>query len=313
MVLTSFTHSSLFAFITPPFKESVVAHVFDHRSALPGDVQRTLDNAINRTVKIPQFPNHPAKAPVSFLRQPIIDLPPDSESLANVVLQAWFAAQEELYARVKSHLNTREIDADYPDFVGHQLPGSWAYDDWMSERDRILASHGDLTDDDVALMLCLATGKMPTGTEDISEDKALFNGRGILEEVRSYLEQLPADSPEWSSEVPDFSTFITEIMSLKRAEREGTALRAELDAKISDLRGRHSSDLTYLELDATTWRVFPGLQPSEAAAALGFLSDLDTLLEGYDRSLPVGSSVSQSLSLREEHDNLVPFQVNPDG
>ena len=165
-------------------------------------------------------------------------------------------------------------------------------------------------------MLCLATGKMPTGTEDISEDKALLNGRGILEEVRSYLEQLPADSSEWSSEVPDFSTFITEIMSLKRAEREGTALRAELDAKISDLRGRHSSDLTYLELDATTattWRVFPGLQPSEASAALGFLSDLDTLLEGYDRSLPVGSSVSQSLSLREEHDNLVPGQSETDG
>ena len=158
---TDLRQATLLKFMNPEFEEFVVAHALNHRSELPNDVQGKLDSAINAIVKIPQFPNQPAKAPSSLLKQPIIDQLLNSQSLANAILQTWFFSQETLYATVVSHLHTMQMDVDYPDFSAHQLRGTWSSQDWTSTRDSVLTLRQDLNEDDVALMLCFATGKNP--------------------------------------------------------------------------------------------------------------------------------------------------------
>ena len=46
----------------------------------------------------------------------------------------------------------------------------------------------------------------------------------ILDQARSYLKQLPADSPEWQSAVADFLKDVHAIADAKSAEREAAAL-----------------------------------------------------------------------------------------
>ena len=57
------------------------------------------------------------------------------------------------------------MDVEYPDFVAHRFRGTWSHDDWMAEREAVLAMHGDLSGDDVALMLCFAADKFPAGAK----------------------------------------------------------------------------------------------------------------------------------------------------
>ena len=45
----------------------------------------------------------------------------------------------------------------------------------------------------------------------------------ILNQARSYLEQLPADSPEWRSDVAEFLSAVTRMADAKSAERESAA------------------------------------------------------------------------------------------
>ena len=304
MTLIDFRHAILLDFMTPAFRESVVSHVLNHRDQLPSDVQRKLDSAINKAVKIPQFPNQPARALASFLKQPIIDQFPHSESLVNAVLQSWFASQGALYAKVVSRLHNRDLDVDYPDFLGKQFKDFWTYQDWMAERDAVLTSHEDLNKDDVALMLCFATGKMPTNAEGVSEDQTPSMSHDILERARNYLEHLPAAASEWSNEIPDFLAFVTEIIDSKKVESEVAAVSAALNLQISELQDKHSSDLIYLELNVSLWTAFSGLLLSDLSDAQRKLEELIGLLESYERTPAVGLSVSETLALREEHDNL---------
>ena len=304
MTLRDSSYVAILDFITPVFWESVVSHVLNHRDQLPSDIRRKFDAEINKAVKIPQFPNQPAKAPASFLKQPIIDRLLSSESLVNAVLQSWFVSQETLYALVVSRLHTREFDVDYPDFVGNQLKGSWPYEDWMAEQDDILALHGDLNRDDVALMLCFATGKTPRRGGGISEDQSHQMPRDILEQARRYLVHLPASAPEWSIEIADFLTFLTQLVDAKRVENEVATLREALNSQISKLREEYSGDLVYLELDVSSWAVSPGLISADMSKAHCLLTEFGRLLAGYERSPVVGSSVSETRAWWEEHNDL---------
>ena len=315
MAPTDLRQATLLKFMKPEFEEFVVAHALNHRSELPNDVRRKLDSSINAIVKIPQFPNQPAKAPASLLKQPIIDQLLNSQSLANAVLQTWFFSQETLYAVIVSHLHTMEVDVDYPDFISHQLRGTWSFQDWTSARDSILTSRRDLDGDDVALMLCFATGKKPTGPEDSSEEGSRLMNYDILDIARGYLEQLPADAPEWSSDIPDFLMFVSEIMDAKRVERESLAVGEALSSQISELMNRYSKKVDnielgvsrweYLELDISSWVAPSGLTASDASKYIEILRTFSDLIEEYFLIPKEGPSVSDTRRLRSQQDKVL--------
>ena len=115
---------------------------------------------------------------------------------------------------------------DYPDFVAYRLRGSWPRRDWMSQRDGILAVNGDLDQNDVALMLCFAADKMPTGAEYVAEEETPLMEGDILGQVLGYLEQLPADAPEWKSDVPGWLLSVEELVECQEGRtRVGSTYR----------------------------------------------------------------------------------------
>ena len=294
-------HKSLVELMHSAFKESIVVHVLSHKTELPNDVRRELDVAINSVVRMPQFPNQPAIAPAPLLKDFIIDLLASSEPLANAVFQAWFASQETLYAVVKGYLYSRDMDVEYPDFVAHRFRGTWSHDDWMAEREGVLAMQGDLSGDDVALMLCFAADKIPTGTKPESTDGTDSMSQNALEQALHFLELLPVDAPEWFADVPDFLSSVSEIVDRKRDERESVVAVEALNATIAELH-QFSSHLEYLELDLSNWEAPTSLSSEELAQVHERLKEFSGLLKEYDPVPKMGASISETQRLRDEHD-----------
>ena len=215
--------------MTSEFGESIVTRVLSYRSKAPDGVRRKLDSAINDAVRVPQF-RQSTKAPNSYLLKPVLRKLFYSESLLSTVLKVWSESHHDLHDKVKEHLLSRNIPLAYPDFSAHQLRSYWSYDEWNFEWGQILEKHDNLDRDEVGLMLCYVSGKMPTSREIMTmlPDETLEGGRSseeaqveqastlntnILVETRSYLEHLPAESPAWKSEIPGFLSFVTEILS----------------------------------------------------------------------------------------------------
>lgn len=291
-------HAALVRFMTPKFKASVVDMVLRHKDSLSPEVRQKLDSAVKRSVRIPQYPNHPEKAPASILNQHISDRLFDSEPLANAILEAWFLSQERLYAIIKGYLFTQDIEVEYPDFNTHEFRGEWPEDEWLSMRDEILSANKDLAVDDVALMLCLAADRIPVETQADSQGSNENADEGILDQARRYLESLPADAPEWSIDIPDFLTAAAEISGRKELERESLASIHVLNSEIAGLE-QHRDKLDYLELDTSSWIASTDLPVEEMSSLLG---ELKGRLQDYDPIPPVGSSLSETQRLRKEHD-----------
>ena len=294
-------HKSLVELMHSAFKESIVVHVLSHKTELPNDVRRELDVAINSVVRMPQFPNQPAIAPAPLLKDFIIDLLASSEPLANAVFHAWFASQETLYAVVKGYLYSRDMDVEYPDFVAHRFRGRWSHDDWMAQREGVLAMQGDLSGDDVALMLCFAADKIPTGTKPESTGGTDSMSQNALEQALRFLELLPVDAPEWFADVPDFLSSVSEIVDRKRDERDSVLAVESLNATIAELH-QFSSHLEYLELDLSNWEAPTSLSSEELAQVHERLKEFSGLLKEYDPVPKMGSSISETQRLRDEHD-----------
>ena len=294
-------HANLLSFMTPEFSASVVENVLEHKDKLPSDVRRKLDLAIRAVAKVPRFPYQPERAPAPLLRQPIVDQLVDSGPLTNSIFESWFLSNETLYAIIKSHLFARNIDVDYPDFKEHKFRGTWSYDDWMSTRDDISSAHTDLPIDDLALMLCFATDRTPADfPNDFQGDKEDMYDN-ILDQARRYLEILPADSPEWSIDVPHFLTAVSEIVDKKERERQSFAAVRALNLQMAEL-DQYRDKLNYLELDTSSWRVSTDLPVVNVAEASDQFQELMERLRDYDPEPQKGSSLSETQRLREEHD-----------
>lgn len=294
-------HSALLRFMTPEFRASIVGDVLDHKSDLPSDVRRKLDLVIKAVVRVPRFPNQPERAPTPVLRQPVIERLLDSEPLVNAIFESWFVSKQTLYAIVRSHLFTRDIEAEYPDFNSYEFRGAWSYDTWMSTRDDILSSHDELPIDDVALMLCFAADRLPSDPPADSRGDNEYLEDSILDQARRYLELLPADAPEWFEDVPYFVTAVSEIAEKKEVERESVAAVRALNSQLTEL-DQYRDKLNYLELDTSSWRASTGVPVVNVEEAFGLLRELTDALQEYDPEPRRGSSLSETQRLRKEHD-----------
>ena len=294
-------HAALLSFMTPEFRASVVGIVLEHKEQLPSDVLRKLDLAIKAVIRVPRFPYQPERAPAPLLRQPIVNQLADSDPLANAILESWFLSMETLYAIIKGHLFTKDIEVEYPDFNSQEFRGAWTYDTWMSTRDDILSAHKDLPVDDVALMLCFATDRIPSDPPADLQGGRENMDESILDQARRYLELLPADAAEWSVDVPHFLTAVSEIADRKELERESVAAVRALNSQMAEL-DQYCDKLNYLELDTSTWRMSTELSVVNVAEASGLLRELMERLQEYDPEPQKGSSLSETQRLREEHD-----------
>ena len=296
--------SVLLSLMSAEFTDSVVARVLDHRTQLASDACAALDLVLNDEVTIPQFPRYPTKAPAPILKQAILRDIHESESLVEAVLQVWFASQLKLRDLVVEHLHKIDMPIDFSDFEAYQLKGYWPYDDWSSTCDKVVEANGSLDRDEVALMLCCVTGKLPMPLANAPEDEERPMKSDLLHQTLTYLSQLPANSPQWETDVPAFLSTIAELSEEKATERAAEASLEELVRTLSEFKDRYSQQLDYFELDIANWTAPAHFNSSVLEEAHRLLGQLSGFFDQH-RAIPQrGPSLTETRRLNKEREEV---------
>ena len=219
-------------------------------------------------------------------------------------MSVWIALHLRLREVVTEHLRNRGVDIELPNFSKHQLNDYWSDDAWRSEQDLILGSHNDLDRDEVALMLCCVTGRMPIPVKESPDGKSRPLEQTILDQALRYLEQLSAASPEWEV-VPDFLSSVAVLAYAKKAEREVAASREVLETQTRDFLDRHSDLLEYLELTISGWTVPHDCDESVVSGAIDLLEQLSDLIDEYNSIPSQGATHAETMRLHRNRDRQV--------
>ncbi len=194
--------SAVFGFMNPEYHEAVVKRALDSRSKVSKEARGLLNSTINSTVKVPQFPKEPAKAPTPYLMEHVLKNVTRSDKFAGAVLKVWAESQDVLGDVVVKHLDDMAMPVKYPDFSGNRFRGTWFSDAWERETNKILERHGEFDKDDIALMLCYVSGKIPG---DKKNDDVLLQSL-------DYLRSLPPNASEWDRKVAEGSREVAKVL-----------------------------------------------------------------------------------------------------
>ena len=263
--------TAIFGFMDPEngYMETVVKRAIDSRSKVSKEARGLLNSAINSTVKVPQFPKEPAKAPTPYLMEHVLKAVTIFDKLMGAVLKVWAESHDALGDVVVKHLEDLAMPAEYPDFSGNQFRGSWFSDVWEREIDKILERHGEFDKDDVALMLCYVSGKIP-GSEETKDD--------VLSQSLKYLRSLPANAPEWREAIPDFAESMQAIIETKEAQYKQAN---DFDALIAEVQDVFSSELDFFQKDIASWSAAHLLPDADLPKVLQDTQHMQSLLTDY--------------------------------
>ena len=261
--------SAIFGFMNPEYHEAVVKHVLDSRSKVSKEARGLLNSAINSTVKVPQFPREPAKAPTPYLMEHVLKAVTIFDELTGAVLKVWAESQDALCDVVIKHLGDLAMPAEYPDFSGNRFRGTWFSDAWMRETDKILERHNEFEKDDIALMLCYVSGKIP-GSQKKKDD--------VLSRSLEYLRSLPANAPEWEEAIQGFVESVQAIVETKKAQYEQAN---DLDTLIAEVGDVFSPELEFFQKDIAPWSAAHLSPDADLSKVLRDTQDMRSLLAEY--------------------------------
>ena len=128
--------------------------------------------------------------------------------------------------------------------------------------------------------------------------------QSTLDQALSYLEQLPADSPEWEA-VPGFLASVAGLSDVKAAERQAAASRKALETEFSEFLDRYSDQLAYLEFDVSGWRMLTDFDVSVISEALDLLRQLSTLFSDHDSIPYQGATHAETTRLFNEREGVI--------
>ena len=261
--------SAIFEFMDPEYHEAVVRRALDSRDKVSKVARGLLNSAINSTVKVPQFPKEPAKAPTPYLMEHVLKAVTIFDKLTGAVLKVWAESHDVLGDVVVKHLEDLAMPAEYPDFLGNRFRGTWFSDAWERETNKILERHGEFDKDDVALMLCYVSGKIP-GSEETKDD--------VLSQSLKYLRSLPANAPEWREAIPGFAESMQAIIETKEAQYKQAN---DLDALIAEVQDVFSSELDFFQKDIASWSAAHLLPDADLPKVLQDTQNMRSLLTDY--------------------------------
>ncbi|MXX12694.1 MAG: hypothetical protein F4Z86_04485 [Gemmatimonadetes bacterium] len=286
--------SEIFGFMNPEYHETVVKRALDSRDKVSKEARGSLNSAINSTVKVPQFPKEPARAPTPYLMEQILKAVTILDKLTGAVLKVWAESHDALGTVVVKHLEDLAMPAEYPDFSGNRFRGTWFSDVWEREIDKILERHGEFDKDDVALMLCYVSGKIP-GYRETKDN--------ILSQGIEYLRSLPPNAPEWEQEIPEFIESLNAIRKRKEKQRSQAA---ELDATIVDIGNVFVAELAFFQRDITSWSVAQLSPDVDILEVLQLTKDLQSLLTEYQSVYGMAPVFSEEQIRRQKRAELEP-------
>ena len=132
---------------------------------------------------------------------------------------------------------------------------------------------------------------------------AAINGPAILNQCIDYLSSLRPEDWNWNEAVPAFVDAVSNIRSLKSAQRER---RSSLVAAHSEITQEFSADLEFLEQDTSFWSAQGLTELSELDRTLELASGLRNLLNEYREVRRPGATLSEELGRRERRFALEP-------
>ena len=130
-----------------------------------------------------------------------------------------------------------------------------------------------------------------------------INGPAILNQCINYLNALSPEDSNWAEAVPDFVDAVSNIRSLKSAQRER---RASLLAAHSEITQEFSADLEFLEQDTSFWSAQGLTELAELDRTLDLADGLKRLLNEYRDVRRPGTTLSEELGRRERRFALEP-------
>ena len=287
------------------YKESVVKRALEQLKDSP-EAHRELEASINAVVRISGFKNS-AIAPLPHLTKPVLRQLDFSNDLAAAVLKAWAKSLQPLHDAVADSLANSGVSVDYPDFAGGGFRGFWSAADWRRESDAILERHGEFESDDVLLMLCYATGRMPsdddaaveqpTNGATVTEGSNTLNASDISQ-WKETLNSLPSDSPMWEDEIQAFAEWLSNLAGEKAAER-GIAIRwREVVSEMSE-PGPIFEQLNGAGVSVDSWSKAEFDSSSAAAKALNAAEELKAVVENLVEHLAGRSDLGKVLEFYE--------------
>ena len=267
---------------------AVIDRALDFRGEASDSVRSRLNSAIKDSVTIPGF-RDASRAPRQQLRDPVLAeiMLGGKERLAGAVLRAWVESQEYLRAVVTEHLSARGISVEGPDFQGGMFQATWPRHEWVAESELIANEEYDA--EDIALMLCCVSGRIPVEETQVEMESPLF------QEWLDELSELPPDAPDWDY-AEEFATSLTGLARAKIAERVTVQIEA-VASSITEIRDGFDDELRYLETDLSSWSADDVVKSGLIETALERLTELESALTEYRPVRPQASSRSEE-SLR---------------
>ena len=250
------------------YMETVVKRAIDSRNKVLQETRRLLNSAIREYIRVDGYKNTD-RAPVHYLMEPVLKNVTRSDKFAGAVLRVWAESHDALGDVVVKHLEDLAMPTEYPDFSGNRFRGTWFSDAWEGETDKILERYGEFDKDDIALMLCYVSGKIPGSRE--TKDNVLSQG---LE----YLRSLPPNAPEWEQEIPDFVESIQDVIETKKAQYKQAN---DLDTLIAEVRDIFSSELEFFQKDISSWSAAHLLPDADLSKVLQDTQNMQSLLTDY--------------------------------
>ena len=277
--------------------KAVVSRALESRGQASESVCNALGSSIRASVRMDGF-RDASRALPQQLTEPVMweILEEEDDRLAGAVLRAWAESHSSLHDVVVAHLGNLGMNAEYPDFKANRFNSAWDWGDWLNECDSIVEAQNGLDNDDVALMLCYVSGRIP---ELPHRDRDGFRIEApLFLEWLDRLDELPPDAPEWAN-MGRFVAAMAEIATEKAAvliSHQIDTIGQAVDEMVEDF----GDELQYLDLDLGSWSEDTAARPSVVSEALELVEALKDELAGYHPVRPQASSRSDELQRADE-------------
>ena len=270
---------------TPDYIRDVVARALQHRAEASESARAALNSAIADSVSVDGFKDA-SKAPPHQLSDGVFtEVVHGNHRLTAGLLRAWTESHADLRVLVTRHLTDSEVSTDGPDFRERVFHSTWSRDEWLREVGAIVKDREDLDEDDVGMMLCCVSGRLPpVGDDEIEIEIESPTLLGWIDHLR----ELPSDAPEWV----DVDEFVEVVRGMADEKvREHYALQVVVLAELlSETRTEFDTELSYLGIDLSSWEKKAAEAPWSAAVTLGLAKELREHLALYRPIRPQADS-----------------------
>lgn len=308
---------ALFVCMTEEYVDSVVDRVLNSLGRASPKSRRAFEtelDKLNPPVQGFRTASLALRSAPHRLKGPVRMILLGSDSLAAAALEVWAESHQPLLEIVQERID------DIGTYIGvsaeplrsseNRLKGRWPKEAWTRETERLAALHDDYDEDDLALMMCYVSGRLP-GMEDSDEEpdtdspavEELPDILKLLALCAVDLEDLPVSAPEWESDIPELADRIANVVGTKQEERSRAAT---LDSFIEEIRSDYSAELAYLESDIASWSADSLPSGGDIARALGACEELRSALVEFRavRESPPATTRSEEAARRKKNDEL---------